>query len=120
MRASYYGWPRLARSKSNRHTLYRFVEGAAQRLFPQIRVPEWQFRWAGKVALTTDHMPRVHELAPGLRTCLGYNGRGVAMATAMGKALADWIAPVTSMRFLCRRRRSSRSRCMAFAGRYSS
>ena len=33
---------------------------------------------------------RVHELAPGLRTCLGYNGRGVAMATAMGKALADW------------------------------
>ena len=76
--------------ENNRHTLYRFVEGAAQRLFPQIGVPEWQFRWAGKVALTTDHMPRVHELAPGLRTCLGYNGRGVAMATAMGKALAAW------------------------------
>lgn len=76
--------------EKNCHTLYRFVEGAAQRLFPQIGVPEWQFRWAGKVALTTDHMPRVHELAPGLRTCLGYNGRGVAMATAMGKALADW------------------------------
>jgi hypothetical protein len=35
-------------------------------------------------------MPHVHELAPGVRTCLGYNGRGVAMASAMGTALAEW------------------------------
>jgi glycine/D-amino acid oxidase-like deaminating enzyme len=42
------------------------------------------------VALTPEQMPRVHELAPGIRACLGYNGRGVAMATAMGTALAEW------------------------------
>jgi glycine/D-amino acid oxidase-like deaminating enzyme len=76
--------------ETNRDSLYRFVENAARRLFPAIGTPEWEFRWAGKVALTADHMPRVHELAPGLRACLGYNGRGVAMATAMGTALAEW------------------------------
>jgi glycine/D-amino acid oxidase-like deaminating enzyme len=74
----------------NRDSLFRFVEDAACRLFPQIGQPEWEFRWAGKVALTVDHMPRIHELAPGLRTCLGYNGRGVAMASAMGRELAEW------------------------------
>ena len=76
--------------ENNRDSLYRFVENAARRLFPAIGNPEWEFRWSGKVALTADHMPHVHELAPGVRTCLGYNGRGVAMASAMGTALAEW------------------------------
>jgi glycine/D-amino acid oxidase-like deaminating enzyme len=76
--------------ETNRDTLYRFVEDAAQRLFPAIGRPRWEFRWSGKVALTADYMPRLHELAPGLRVCLGYNGRGVAMATALGTALGDW------------------------------
>ena len=76
--------------ETNRDALYRFVEDAAQRLFPAIGRPRWEFRWSGKVALTADYMPRLHELAPGLRACLGYNGRGVAMATALGTALGDW------------------------------
>jgi glycine/D-amino acid oxidase-like deaminating enzyme len=42
------------------------------------------------VAVTTDHMPHLHALAPGLLAGLGYNGRGVAMATVMGRVLADW------------------------------
>src|SRR5262249_22965351 len=50
---------------------------------------EWEFVWGGKVALTLDHLPHLHELAPGVLTALGYNGRGVAMATLMGKLLAD-------------------------------
>jgi glycine/D-amino acid oxidase-like deaminating enzyme len=77
--------------ETNRDSLFQFVEDAACRLFPQLGRPEWEFRWAGKVALTADHMPRVHELAPGLRSCGGYNGRGVAMASAMGRELAEWV-----------------------------
>ncbi len=76
--------------ETNRESRYRFIEDAARHLFPALGAPAWEFRWAGKVALTSDHMPRVHELVPGLRACLGYNGRGVALATAMGKVLADW------------------------------
>jgi glycine/D-amino acid oxidase-like deaminating enzyme len=47
--------------------------------------------WGGKVAVTLDHLPHLHELAPGVHAALGYNGRGVAMATVMGKVLADRV-----------------------------
>ena len=38
--------------------------------------------------MTPDHLPHLHEPAPGLLAGLGYNGRGVAMATVMGGLLA--------------------------------
>ncbi len=41
--------------------------------------------------MTTDQYPHIHEPAPGVIACLGYNGRGVAMATAMGVQLAQRI-----------------------------
>jgi len=46
----------------------------------------------GYVALTTDHVPHLHELAPNLFAGLGYNGPGVAMSTMMGKLLAERVA----------------------------
>ena len=42
--------------------------------------------------MTRDHYPHLHELAPGIYAGLGYNGRGVAIATAMGRILASWAA----------------------------
>ena len=60
--------------------------------FPILDAPRIQFRWAGYVALTTDHVPHLHELAPNLYAGLGYNGRGVAMSTMMGKLLAERVA----------------------------
>ena len=45
--------------------------------------------------MTRDHLPHLHELAPGLLAGLGYNGRGVAMATVMGRLLVSWpISPL--------------------------
>jgi len=44
--------------------------------------------WSGRVAVTKDHLPHIQELAPGLTAVLGFNGRGVAMATALGKLAA--------------------------------
>ena len=40
------------------------------------------------MALTLDHLPKISELGPGMWSGGGYNGRGVAMATAMGRLLA--------------------------------
>ena len=80
-------------------------------LFPQLEAAEWQHAWGGFVALTTDHYPHVHELSPGVLAALGYNGRGVAMATAMGRVIANWatgtaandldfpVSPVTPLPF---------------------
>jgi glycine/D-amino acid oxidase-like deaminating enzyme len=50
-----------------------------------------EYYWAGQVALTLDHLPHHSEPAPGLYAMVGYNGRGVAMATACGKLMAERI-----------------------------
>lgn len=69
--------------------LFARLEAAAARFFPQMGAPGWEHRWSGRVALTADHLPHLHEPRPGVLIGLGYNGRGVAMATVMGKLLAD-------------------------------
>jgi glycine/D-amino acid oxidase-like deaminating enzyme len=62
------------------------------RLFPQLGPVEWEYRWSGWVAMTYDQYPHLHELAPGLWAGLGYSGRGIALATMMGRDLASRIA----------------------------
>ena len=59
-----------------------------QAAFPELGDAEFEFVWDGKVAMTVDRLPRAMELGPGVWTALGYNGRGVALATAMGRLLA--------------------------------
>jgi glycine/D-amino acid oxidase-like deaminating enzyme len=60
----------------------------ARRLWPQIAEIKWTHGWSGQLAITPDHYPHIHEPAPGVLVCVGYNGRGVAMSTAMGPLLA--------------------------------
>jgi glycine/D-amino acid oxidase-like deaminating enzyme len=62
---------------------------AVREIFPQLAQVRYEYHWGGLVAMTRDHLPHLHEIAPGLITGLGYNGRGVAMATVMGGVLAD-------------------------------
>lgn len=64
---------------------------AMHRLFPQLRNIPIQCRWSGRIALTMDSMPHYHEPEPGLSILLGYNGRGIAMATRLGQELAKAI-----------------------------
>jgi glycine/D-amino acid oxidase-like deaminating enzyme len=61
---------------------------AVQEIYPQLEGLPFEYHWGGLVAMTPDHLPHLHELAPGLLAGLGYNGRGVAMATVMGRLLA--------------------------------
>jgi glycine/D-amino acid oxidase-like deaminating enzyme len=70
---------------------WRRVDARIRRLYPQLGAVKWQQGWSGWVAMTTDHFPRLHELAPGLFAGLGYNGRGIAAATMMGRDLATLV-----------------------------
>jgi len=65
---------------------------SAERLYPALKGLEFEYRWAGRVAITRDFMPHVHEPAPGVTIAMGYNGRGIAMATQLGRAIAQRIA----------------------------
>lgn len=68
----------------------RIIRGL-RTVYPQFPELDIEYLWGGQIAVTLDHLPHVHELGSGLITGLGCNGRGVAMATAMGAQLASWV-----------------------------
>jgi glycine/D-amino acid oxidase-like deaminating enzyme len=79
----------------------------AERLWPALRGTSWTHGWNSRLAMTSDHYPHVHEPAPGVLAYLGCNGRGVALASAMGQQLAKRLIggasaeidlPVTAIR----------------------
>ena len=68
---------------------YSHLVAYANRLWPALRGVRWTHWWNGQFALTPDFYPRFHAPAPNLYIALGYSGRGVALATAMGRELAS-------------------------------
>lgn len=70
------------------------LRDAAIQLYPQLRGADWSHAWGGDVAITPDHMPRLFKLSPRTAAGIGFNGRGVGMATVMGTILADWARGV--------------------------
>jgi glycine/D-amino acid oxidase-like deaminating enzyme len=85
----------------------RYLIDYAIRLWPMLRDVTWTHAWSGQLAITPDHYPHVHEPDNGVLVCLGYNGRGVAMSTAMGPQIAQRVIggrraeidmPVTTIR----------------------
>ena len=68
---------------------FAHLEDIAPKLFPQLGQISIAFRWSGRIAITQDHYPHLHQPAPGVTIALGYNGRGVAMATALGRSLGE-------------------------------
>jgi glycine/D-amino acid oxidase-like deaminating enzyme len=57
------------------------------RLFPALRDAPIEHAWEGRVALTRDYLPHVHQPRAGLWLALGCNGRGVGLMSALGIAL---------------------------------
>ena len=87
----------LMGGRSLQRDVSRFDEASglmdyAKRLWPRLADTPWTHVWNGQVAITADHHIHMHEPAENVHVCLGYNGRGIAMATAMGGVLADRIA----------------------------
>ncbi len=70
---------------------FKHLKRALAALFPQAADSEIDYYWSGRVAITLDHMPHLHQLGPGLVAALGCNGRGVALTSATGRVLAQWF-----------------------------
>jgi glycine/D-amino acid oxidase-like deaminating enzyme len=68
------------------------LERIIGKLFPQARDVPIAYRWCGRVAITQDFLPHLHEPEPGLLIDIGCMGRGVGVQTAMGRAMADYVA----------------------------
>ncbi|MEM8686474.1 MAG: FAD-binding oxidoreductase [Pseudomonadota bacterium] len=68
------------------------IEKALRQAYPMLADVQISHRWSGRLAVTPDYLPHVHEPEPGLLMALGYTGRGVALATALGGAMGKYAA----------------------------
>jgi glycine/D-amino acid oxidase-like deaminating enzyme len=78
--------------KSERRELYAHIVASLHGLFPETADARLDYFWSGRVVMTLDHLPKVCALGSGIWSGGGYNGRGVAMATATGQLLARCAA----------------------------
>lgn len=67
----------------------RWAQKQAKRLFPTLGELTFEEAWDGQIAMTPDHLPRIHVLDNNVFTAIGYNGRGITTGTVFGKAMAD-------------------------------
>jgi glycine/D-amino acid oxidase-like deaminating enzyme len=67
------------------------LQREALMLYPQLNGIEWEYHWGGLLAMTRTHSPHLIELDKNAYAGLGYNGRGVAMGTMMGRMMAETI-----------------------------
>lgn len=70
----------------------RWAARRLQQIFPELGTVEFEKSWHGQIAMTPDHLPRIHRLADGLYTPIGYNGRGITPGTIFGRAIAELLA----------------------------
>ena len=63
-------------------------------MFPIIGEIKYDYSWGGNVALTLNHFPQISVFENGIISLSGYNGRGVALTTALGKVVAEFLSQV--------------------------
>ncbi|RVD70546.1 FAD-binding oxidoreductase, partial [Mesorhizobium sp. M4A.F.Ca.ET.029.04.2.1] len=66
------------------------LERALIRLYPALAGIAIEKRWFGRVAMTPDHLPHIHEPEKGLLAVAGCQGRGVGLMSALGKRMASY------------------------------
>jgi glycine/D-amino acid oxidase-like deaminating enzyme len=69
---------------------WRHLERVMLKMYPQVAGIPFEYRWCGRVAITRDFLPHLHEPEPGLLIDIGCQGRGVGLQTAMGRAMAEY------------------------------
>ena len=62
------------------------------RVFPQLADARIEYAWGGRLAITMPRLPHVGRLAANQYFAQGYSGQGVAIATLVGKLIAEAIA----------------------------
>jgi glycine/D-amino acid oxidase-like deaminating enzyme len=69
-----------------------WAKRSIQKVFPQVGNVEFEHGWFGRIAMTTDHIPRFHVLDKKMAMVTCYNGRGIGPGTVFGKLLAEYMS----------------------------
>ncbi|MDV7142095.1 FAD-binding oxidoreductase [Tropicimonas sp. TH_r6] len=70
---------------------HRWGRHMLKRLYPELGEFRFESAWHGDIALTADHIFRIHRLDEGLFAPTCYNGRGITTGTIFGQALAEFL-----------------------------
>ncbi len=62
-----------------------------QKIFPQVGPISFEHAWNGRIAMTSDHIPRFHIPDENMISVCSYNGRGIGPGTVFGKLLAQLV-----------------------------
>ena len=70
---------------------WSLLESIMLKMFPQLKGVKIDHRWCGRVAMTRDFLPHIHQPEVGVLIDVGCMGRGVGLQSSMGRALARYI-----------------------------
>ncbi len=70
---------------------HQWARRTLAKVFPQIEAVEFEHAWHGRIAMTTDHIPRFFKLDTNLVMVTHFNGRGIGPGTVLGKLMADYV-----------------------------
>jgi glycine/D-amino acid oxidase-like deaminating enzyme len=60
--------------------------------YPQLGDVAFEHEWYGWIGMTGDHLPRLHAPAENMIALAGFNGRGIAPGTVLGREIARHVA----------------------------
>jgi glycine/D-amino acid oxidase-like deaminating enzyme len=89
----------LALQVLGKQRVTRLVLQRLRLTFPQVSLLQAQYVWSGRIAMTPERLPRLHRRDDGLLAWIGCNGRGLALAMAMGPVMAEAVrgAPASEL-----------------------
>lgn len=82
-------------SSPTRDSDFAHIGRALEKTFPVLAGVRLPYFWSGRLAMTQDSLPHLHQPAPGVTIALGCNGRGVALTTAVGERIAEHLLDST-------------------------
>lgn len=68
-----------------------WAQRSLRKLFPGLQDVEFETGWFGMIGMTSNNLPRFHELDRNVVAFSGYNGRGIAPGTVFGSVLASYV-----------------------------
>lgn len=87
-----FGGSGRASSKRDLIKLYDNLHVGMLKVFPQLKDAKIEYSWGGKVGFTQSMLPYIGQLDKNSYFAFGYGGHGAAMASMLGKEMADAIA----------------------------
>ena len=68
---------------------YRWAQRKLAQLFPRLAGQNFTLASCGRIAMTSDHLPKIVEPSPGVYQIFGYSGRGIGPGTVFGSTAAE-------------------------------